>query len=143
MKPVAIGTVVSERRQHQWDGWQDHRSEIHVFPQYADGLEGVEAVSHILVVYAMDTGGKVRLKVTPQGKPTSPTVGLFASRCPWRPTPIGVTTVKLLSVEGSVLQVEGLDAVHGTQVLDIKPHWPQYDGGAAPRYPPWVEDLEF
>jgi len=143
MKPVAIGTVMSERGRHQWDGWRNHRSQIHILPQYAEGLEGIEAGSHILVVYAMDTGGKVKLKVTPQGKAASPTVGLFASRCPWRPTPIGVTTVKLLAVEGNVLQVEGLDAIDGTQVLDIKPYWPQYDGAAEPRYPSWVDGLEF
>lgn len=143
MKLTVIGNVVSKRTSHQWDGWQDLEAEIHILPEFAEGLEGLLAYSHMIVIYAMDNGGTVNLKVTPQCKPTSPSVGVFASRCMWRPTPIGVTTVKLRSVEGNVLRIAGLDAIDGTDVFDIKPYWPQYDAVLECHYPNWVDNLEF
>ncbi|MDP6634963.1 MAG: tRNA (N6-threonylcarbamoyladenosine(37)-N6)-methyltransferase TrmO [Phycisphaerae bacterium] len=143
MDLCVIGRVVSDRTAHQWGQWRRSRCEIHVNGDYADGLSGLEDFSHVLVVYAMDNMGKVRMKVTPQGKDSSPEVGVFASRCPWRPTPIGVTAVKLLGVDGAVLSVEGLDAIDGTEVLDIKPYMPQYDAVEDCRYPAWVDQLEF
>ena len=138
-----IGKIVSVRKTHQWDGWQKCQSEIHILPAYAEGLKGIEDFSHLIVVYPMDNNDTVNLKVTPQCKPTSPSAGVFASRCMWRPTPIGVTTVKLLGVSGNVLRVEGLDAIDGKQVLDIKPYWPQYDSVKDCHYPQWVDGLEF
>ena len=143
MELNVIGRIVSDRTAHQWDGWRGCRCSIHILPRYAEGLEGIEDVSHIIVIYAMDTMGQVRMMVTPQAKDSSPSVGIFATRCPWRPTPIGVTTVRLLGVEGNVLRVEGLDAIDGAEVFDIKPYWPQYDAAADCRYPRWVDDLEF
>jgi len=143
MKIKVIGKVVSERKEHQWDGWRSCHCEVHILSEYAEGMEGIEDFSHVIVVYAMDNQGRVSLKVTPQCRPTSPTVGVFASRCPWRPVPVAVTTVKLLGVEGNVLRVEGLDAIDGTEVLDIKPYWPQYDAADNCDYPRWVDDLEF
>lgn len=143
MKINVIGKIVSERKTHQWDGWQTCQSQIHILPEYAEGFEGIEGYSHVIVVYPMDNNDTVNLKVTPQCKPTSPCVGVFASRCMWRPTPIGMTTVRLLGVTGNVLKVEGLDAVDGTQVFDIKPYWPQYDSVSDCHYPRWVDDLEF
>ena len=138
-----IGKTVSGRTEHRWGDWRDSRCEIHIFQDFAEGLDALADVSHIIVVYAMDTVGKVRMKVTPQGKDSSPSVGIFATRCPWRPTPIGVTTVRLLGVEGNVLSVEGLDAIDGAEVFDVKPYWPQYDAAADCRYPRWVDELEF
>ena len=143
MNTITIGKVVSEREKHQWDGWQEFVSEIHILPEYEAGLEGLEAYSHLVVVHAMDSKGKVNLKVTPQGKPTSPRVGLFASRCMWRPTPIGVTTVRLLRVKKNVLEVKGLDAIDGTEIFDIKPYLPQYDAADDCHCPSWVDNLEY
>ena len=143
MELSVIGRIVSDRTEHQWDGWRDCRCEIHILPDCAEGLEGIEYLSHIIVIYAMDNAGKVKMKVTPQGKDSSPSVGIFATRCPWRPAPIGVTTVRLLAVEGNVLTVEGLDAIDGTEVFDIKPYWPQYDAVDDCSYPSWVDLLDF
>jgi tRNA-Thr(GGU) m(6)t(6)A37 methyltransferase TsaA len=61
------------------------------------------------------------MKLHPKGNPDNPLVGVFASRSPNRPNPIGVTKVKLLEVRGNILVVKGLDALNGTPVLDIKP----------------------
>ena len=143
MELCVIGKIVSDRTEHQWDGWRDCRCGIDILPQYAEGFEGIEDVSHIIVIYAMDNMGKIKMKVTPQGKDSSPSVGIFATRCPWRPSSIGVTTVRLLGVEGNVLSVEGLDAIDGSEVYDIKPYWPQYDAAADCRYPDWVDHIEF
>ena len=140
MELNVIGNVVSPRREHQWSGGRDCRCEIRVADQYAAGLQDV---SHIIVIYAMDNEGDVRMEVTPQGKDSSPSVGIFATRCPWRPTPVGVTTVRLLGVDGSALSVEGLDAIDGAEVFDIKPYWPQYDSAGDYRYPAWVDQLDF
>jgi tRNA (Thr-GGU) A37 N-methylase len=54
-------------------------------------------------------------------------VGIFACRCPYRPNPIGSTTVPILDITGNVLTVKGLDAIDMTPVIDIKPYTPQYD----------------
>jgi tRNA-Thr(GGU) m(6)t(6)A37 methyltransferase TsaA len=143
MELCAIGKIVSDRSEHQWDGWRDCQCIIDILPQYAEGLEGIEDVSHIIVIYAMDNVGTIKMKVTPQGKDSSPNVGIFATRCPWRPTPVGVTAVRLLGVEGNVLNVEGLDAIDGAEVFDVKPYWPEYDAVEDCSYPPWVDDLEF
>ena len=143
MELIVIGNVASDRTENQWDGWRDSWCGIHILPQYAEGFEGIEEVSHIIVIYAMDNAGKVQMKVTPQGKDSSPSVGIFATRCPWRPTPVGITTVRLLGVEGNVLTVEGLDAMDGTEVFDIKPYWPQYDAVSDGKHPAWVDQLDF
>ena len=143
MQVTVIAKVRSTRKTHQWHGWQGSPAEIHILPDYVEGLDGLEDYSHLIVLHVMDNGGTTNLRVTPQGKPSSPCVGVFASRCMWRPTAAGVTTVRLLGVDGSVLKVEGLDAVDGTDVIDIKPYWPQYDAVEEPRYPRWVDKLEF
>lgn len=78
LKP--IGTVQSYRKEHTWIGWQDSLAKIHLQKEYAPALVRLTEYSHVIVVFAMDNDAKVSLKVTPQGKPGVPKVGLFASR---------------------------------------------------------------
>ena len=118
-------------------------SEIHIIPEYAEGLDGIEGYSHIMVVHWLDRVDKVKLKMRPQGKPDVPDVGIFACRCPSRPTPLAITTCKLLGRQGNILSVKGLDAIDGSPVIDIKPCWPQYDLIEDAKYPAWVDKLEF
>lgn len=74
----------------------------------------------------------------------APEVGIFACRCPYRPNPIAVTTVRLVRIEGLELVVEGLDAVNGTPVIDIKPYTPRMDAAVGEvRVPPWVDKLVY
>ena len=80
MELRVIGEIHNNRAEHQWSGWRHTVSEIHISPEYAEGLDGIEEYSHIIVIYAMDNKGNINLKVTPQGKDTSPTIGVFASR---------------------------------------------------------------
>ena len=70
-----------------------------------------------------------------------PLVGLFATRSPRRPNPIGVTTVRLLERRGNVLRVLGLDALDGTPVLDIKPYLPYGDCIQDTHVPEWVRSF--
>ena len=70
-----------------------------------------------------------------------PEVGIFAQRAKHRPNPIGITAVELVTREGNVLKVRGLDAIDGTPVLDIKPYYPAFDLIEKPEVPEWVKRL--
>lgn len=88
---------------------------------------------------------KVKDKVIthrPQGNSQVPIVGIFSCRCPQRPNPIAVTTVKLLGCIGNKLKVEGLDIIDGTPIIDIKPYWPVYDEVKKAKIPKWVSKLD-
>ncbi len=108
-----------------------------------EALDGLEGFSHIIVLYWMHqiTTTQLTLKIHPQGRQELPLVGLFATRSPYRPNPIGKTTVRLLERRGNLLRVEGLDATDGTPVIDIKPYLPEYDSVTNAKVPPWVINL--
>jgi tRNA-Thr(GGU) m(6)t(6)A37 methyltransferase TsaA len=102
-------------------------SKITVAKEYSDGLAGVEDWSHVYVIYWMDRILDEKKTLLCPGNESMPTVGIFATRAPIRPNPIGLTLVELVRHERNVLIVKGLDALDGTPVLDIKP------------YPYWVK----
>jgi tRNA-Thr(GGU) m(6)t(6)A37 methyltransferase TsaA len=83
----------------------------------------------------------VRMRRRPQGREDMPELGIFAQRARHRPNPIGITTVKLLRRQGNRLSVQGLDAINGTPVLDVKPYVPAYDAAESPRVPEWMSRL--
>jgi tRNA-Thr(GGU) m(6)t(6)A37 methyltransferase TsaA len=96
------------------------RGQIVVKPKFAPALQGLDRFSHIIVLFAFHRASAARLKTVPPGQ-TRPR-GVFATRSPRRPNPIGMSVVRLLSMAGNVLEVAGLDMVDGTPVLDIKPY---------------------
>lgn len=116
-------------------------SEIEVDPQFSEALDGLEGFSHVIVLYWMHRAvfDKKHLKAHPMGKKDAPLQGLFAIRTPNRPNPIGKSTVKLLERCGNILKVQGLDAIDGSPVLDIKPYIPGYDSAEDATFPGWVE----
>ena len=128
----AIGIVRNGIKQRPKQGWEKVVSDIVVNSSLAEALDGLEEFSHIIVLYWMHraASGKVPLKIHPMGKQELPLVGLFATRSPHRPNPIGKATVRLLQRQGNILKVEGLDAFDGTPVIDIKPYLPGYDSAA-------------
>jgi tRNA (adenine37-N6)-methyltransferase len=139
-----IGRVVSPVKEGVDEGWGDVTSEILFDEEYAAGLDGLEAFSHIIVVFHMHKSSwshQSDLVRRPQGRADMPRIGIFAQRAKHRPNPIGITSVRLLSVDGSILRVQGLDAIDGTPVLDIKPYFPQYDRVPEPHTPEWVDRL--
>ncbi|MFW6114008.1 MAG: tRNA (N6-threonylcarbamoyladenosine(37)-N6)-methyltransferase TrmO [Actinomycetota bacterium] len=119
-------------------------SEIVIDERYAECLEGIEEFSHIIVLYwphMVDERGREIAKVHPAGQEDIAKVGIFSTRSPARPNPICVTTVVLLERDANVLKVEGLDAVDGSPVLDIKPHLPFYDAPEGARLAGWMNEL--
>jgi formylmethanofuran dehydrogenase subunit E len=100
-------------------------SEIEIFLEYADGLKGITELPHLIMLYWLDRADRRTLTAIP---PHSKKVhGVFATRSPDRPNPIGFAVIDILGIDGTRLIVRGLDAFDGTPVLDIKPYSPEID----------------
>ena len=142
MSLVTIGVVRSPLKGPTYDrlDLKEITSEVVVNPGLTGALDGLEGFSHIIVLYWMHlaTREKKRLKTHPMGRQDVPPQGLFATRSPNRPNPIGKATVRLLERRGNILKVQGLDAIDGTPVIDIKPYIPGYDSAAGATTPDWV-----
>ena len=110
---------------------------VEVLPAYAEGLEDLEEFSHLILIYHFHRAGEVRLTVTPflDDRPH----GVFATRAPNRPNPIGLSIVQLVHREANILHVTNVDIVDGTPLLDIKPYVPAFDRPADVRSG-WLED---
>jgi tRNA-Thr(GGU) m(6)t(6)A37 methyltransferase TsaA len=100
---------------------REAESRIILDPALAEGLVGVEPGQHLMVIFHFHLSSAYDLLQHPRGDPRRPRRGVFALRSPHRPNGIGVSTVEVLAVKGNVLRVQGLDALHGTPVLDLKP----------------------
>jgi tRNA (adenine37-N6)-methyltransferase len=98
---------------------------VEVFPEYREGLADLEGFSHLILLYYFHLAQGFALRVKPflDDQPR----GLFATRAPARPNPIGISTVRLERVEGARLYVREVDIVDGTPLLDIKPYVPRFD----------------
>ncbi|MGE5123532.1 MAG: tRNA (N6-threonylcarbamoyladenosine(37)-N6)-methyltransferase TrmO [Acidobacteriaceae bacterium] len=98
---------------------------VEVLPEFTQGLIDLEGFSHIILLYFLHRSNQYTLSVTPylDEKPH----GVFATRAPRRPNPIGLSVVKLNRVEGNLLYVDNLDILDGTPLLDIKPYVPEFD----------------
>ncbi len=120
--------------------WERVTAEIVIDESLTEALDGIEGFSHIIVLFWMH---RLRekippLKQRPRGQLDRPLKGLFALRTPNRPNPIGKTTARLLERRGNVLVVEGLDALDGSPVIDIKPYLPGYDSVTGASVPDWI-----
>ena len=98
---------------------------VEVLPEFADGLQDLETFSHVILIYVLHCTNGYALRVKPFLDDV--TRGLFTTRYPCRPNPIGISTVRLLARRGAVLEVEGIDVLDGTPLLDIKPYVPDFD----------------
>ena len=98
---------------------------IDIMPEYAPALADLDGFSHVVLLYHFHQVTECRLTVTPF-LDTQPR-GLFSTRAPKRPNPIGLSVVKLLRVDGVTLHVEDIDVLDGTPLLDIKPYVPEFD----------------
>jgi tRNA-Thr(GGU) m(6)t(6)A37 methyltransferase TsaA len=140
----AIGVVRSPVAEGVDEGWGSFVSEIHLGEEYAPGLRGLEEFSHVIVVFLMHEAtfnpGEDLVR-RPRERADMPEIGIFAQRAKHRPNPIGLTAVRLLSVRGNVLTVQGLDAIDGSPVLDIKPYFPAFDRVDDATTPEWVGKL--
>src|SRR5262249_9823247 len=98
---------------------------IELNPRYAEGLAGVAACTHLIILYFMDQARRDLMVQAPQHH--SEPRGTFSIRSPVRPNPIAISVVKLLRVEGTTLSVVGLDCLDGTPLIDIKPYFASVD----------------
>jgi tRNA-Thr(GGU) m(6)t(6)A37 methyltransferase TsaA len=139
LKPVAFVNSDIKDKQPPGFNWEKVVSRIEVKVSYNQALEGLEEYSHIVVIYWLNRTDATRmaLKVHPRGDKKLPLVGVFASRSPYRPNPVGQKVVRLLRRQNNTLWVEGLDAIDATPVIDIKPYIPDYDSVVDTRVPEW------
>lgn len=112
---------------------------VEILPEFAPGLADLDGFSHIILIYHFHRVRSVELIVTPFLDDRSH--GIFATRAPTRPNPIGLSIVDLVRREGNTLHVTNLDIVDGTPLLDIKPYVPQFDAAQVTRLG-WLEQTE-
>jgi tRNA (adenine37-N6)-methyltransferase len=105
--------------------------QVEVLPEYVAGLQDLEDFSHVILIYALHRSDGFTLKVKPFLDDLKH--GVFATRHPRRPNRIGISTVRLLSQRDNVLEVEGIDVLDGTPLLDIKPYVPAFDAKSGAR----------
>ena len=121
----------------------DKAVHIEIYPKYTDGLLGLHQFSHILVFYWFhenDTPEKRdTLQVHPRGNRANPLTGVFATRSPRRPNPIGISICKVLSVDGNMIHIDQIDALNGSPVIDIKPYFHSMDSISEAATPNWIE----
>lgn len=98
---------------------------VELFEQFAEGLKDIEAFSHLYLLYHFDRSGDVRM-IRPTFLDDEPH-GLFATRHPCRPNGIGLSIVRIITRSGNVIEVEGIDVLDKTPLLDIKPYIPRFD----------------
>lgn len=116
---TAAGTPIQPAYAEQVDG------EVFVDTRFESALADIEGFERIWLVYCLDRANPFKPSVVPYRDTKEH--GLFATRAPSRPNPIGLSVVRLLGRQGSVLRVRGLDILDGTPLLDIKPYVPQFD----------------
>ena len=108
------------------------RGRIEIRPELAPGLRDLDGFSHLHVIAHMHRGVPGDLEVVPFLDDERPR-GIFATRSPRHPNPIGLSVVRLLSISGATLEIAGVDLLDGTPVLDLKPYVPKFDAVAAER----------
>ena len=125
MKLVAIGWVESpltDRKSAPRQGDEGAPEAWLTFDaQFADGLDGIAAGDELLVLTWLNRAARDLLRVHPRNDPDRPVQGVFNTRSPDRPNPIGLHRVRITSIDGTSIGVHDLEAVDGTPVLDLKP----------------------
>jgi tRNA-Thr(GGU) m(6)t(6)A37 methyltransferase TsaA len=104
-------------------GFTKVEGKLEIFEPYATGLKDIDGFSHLIVIFAFHQSQKAKLLVKP---PLETRLrGVFSTRSPHRPNPLGLTIVRLLGRRKNILKVSGLDMLDGTPILDIKPYTPK------------------
>jgi tRNA-Thr(GGU) m(6)t(6)A37 methyltransferase TsaA len=141
-----IGIVRGGRSEAVDDGWDGVPASIVLDSNRfkPDALLGLDAFSHIEVIYYFHAAAAEREETAarrPRDRPDWPLVGIFAQRGKNRPNRLGVTTCRLLAVEDLSIRVQGLDAIDGSPVLDIKPYMSGFAPRGPLREPRWAREL--
>ena len=136
-----IGVVRNGEAGPARQDWSRVRSRIELQPDLAPALDGLEGFSHVIVVGWLDRiPGELRerRRAHPAGDERLPLLGALALRGGARPNPLSVTVCRLRSVRDASVEVEGLDLVDGTPVLDLKPYIAAYDSEPDATLPDWA-----
>ena len=112
---------------------------IEIYAQFVEGLKDLDGFSHLILLYHLHKVRDAALTVTPflDSVPR----GIFATRAPARPNPIGLSVVNLVRIEGPILYVADLDVLNGTPLLDLKPYVPAFDHNPVVKTG-WLEEVQ-
>ena len=149
MKPISmtpVGVVHSTRSIVADDNWDQERASVRLDAGAfsPESLAGLSEFSHVEVIFFMDQVAPEKIERTarhPRNNTAWPKVGIFAQRGKNRPNQIGTTICRVRRVEGTILYLEGLDAIEGTPVLDIKPWVREFGPRGDVRQPTWMTEL--
>ena len=114
------------------------KGDVTVFPEFAEGLSDLDGFSHVVLLCHLDRVRGVRLKVVPFRDTVKR--GVFSTRAPCRPNPIGLSIVRLAAVKKNKLVIEGVDVLDGTPVLDIKPYIGAFNRCGRPMRYGWLDE---
>lgn len=112
---------------------RDVEAIIELDPRYAEGLDGIEAMSHLYALYWLDRSARNLIVQAPSHAPRPR--GVFSLRSPVRPNPIGLSVVELIAVAGTRLTIRNIDCVDGTPLIDLKPYFASTDSFPDARRP--------
>ena len=124
--------------------YEPHReSMLVILPRWEAALASIEQYSHLIVVFWLDQAKRARKPrlLRPEGRDDFPEVGIFATRTPRRPNPLGISTPRLLRRDANTLWVTGIDAWPGTPILDVKGYTPRDDHHPDATVPDWLHQL--
>jgi tRNA-Thr(GGU) m(6)t(6)A37 methyltransferase TsaA len=141
-----IGVVRSSRETLDDDDWDREQNFIELDPTQfnSDALAGLSEFSHLEVIFHMNRVDPQKIETGarhPRNNSKWPMVGIFAQRGKDRPNQLGITVCKILDVDSLRIRVEGLDAINGSPVLDIKPWVAEFGPRSATFQPVWITDL--
>jgi len=117
---------------------EEARGYAKLFPEFVDGLKDLEGFSHVYLLYHLHRAPEAKLQVKPFLEDTAR--GVFATRSPSRPNPIGFSLVKIDKIIGNILHFSELDILNGTPLIDIKPFIPRFDFREQASQG-WLEDI--
>jgi tRNA-Thr(GGU) m(6)t(6)A37 methyltransferase TsaA len=138
-----IGLLRSDFGDAVPEGWESATAQIIIDERWMTALEGVEDFSHLIILFWLHGIPRegIELKTHPQGRHDLPLVGIFSTRTPYRPNPIGLQVVELVCREANVLTIRGIDAYDGSPILDIKPYLQRGDCVTQTTIPAWLKTL--
>ncbi|MFJ4336961.1 SAM-dependent methyltransferase [Streptomyces sp. NPDC088915] len=140
-----VGRVVGGRAEVRDDEWGEVSAVIRLDERFGtEAIAGLDSFSHVEIVYHFDRVPVDKVQTGarhPRGNTDWPLVGIFAQRGKNRPNRLGVSRCRLLRVDGRDIHVEGLDAVDGTPVLDIKPYMSEFGPRGGTTQPEWATEI--
>ncbi|MGZ3789714.1 MAG: SAM-dependent methyltransferase [Bacteriovorax sp.] len=141
-----IGFVRSTRQKVEDDNWDSEKMHIELDSTQFSGeaFAGLADFSHVEIIFYMDQVDPLKIEKTarhPRNNTDWPKVGIFSQRGKNRPNQLGLTICKIVKVDGRNLYLEGLDAVDGTSVLDIKPWVKEFAPRGEINQPTWISEL--